>query len=58
MEKTYISKKELIAKLKISTRTFQRWQKMGLNIVKVGRTVLIEECDLDAFLQSYKIENS
>jgi excisionase family DNA binding protein len=55
MSADYLTKKELMAYLKISRTTVDRLMQQGLPYIKLERRVLFKCEDVDAFLETKKI---
>ena len=55
MSSEYLSKKDLMAYLKISAATVGRLMQQGLPYIKLPRRVLFKREDVDAFLETKKI---
>ena len=54
----YLTSKEVIKILHISSRTFQRYRDMRLMpFIQRGRTIFVKRSDLDAFQEANRIEN-
>ena len=54
----YLTSKEVIEILHISSRTFQRYRDMRLMpFIQRGRTIFVKRSDLDAFQESYRIKD-
>ena len=54
----YLTSKEVIKILHISSRTFQRYRDMRLMpFIQRGRTIFVKRSDLEAFQESYRIKD-
>ncbi len=54
----YLTSKEVIDILHISSRTFQRYRDMRqFPFIQRGRTIYVKRSDLDAFQEANRIEN-
>ena len=53
----YLTKKDLMAYLKISRTTVDRLMKEGLPHIKLDRRVLFRKEDVDAFLERFLVKS-
>ena len=56
MVNEYLTKKDLMAYLKISRTTADRLMKEGLPHIKLDRRVLFRKEDVDSFLERYLVK--
>ena len=56
MDTEYLSKKELMAYLKIGLATVGRLMKQGLPHIKLERKVLFRKRDVDEYMERYLIK--
>jgi excisionase family DNA binding protein len=55
METEYLTKKELLAYLKVSRTIVEKLMRQGLPHIKLDRRVLFRRSDVDAFLESRQV---
>jgi excisionase family DNA binding protein len=52
MESEYLTKKELLAYLKVSRTIIEKLMRQGLPHIKLDRRVLFRKADVDKFMES------
>ena len=52
MESDYLTKKELLAYLKVSRALVEKFMREGLPHIKLDRRVLFRKADVDKFMES------
>ena len=58
MENEYLTKMELMARLKVSRTIIDKFMRQGLPYIKLERRVLFKREDVDAFLESKTIRKA
>ncbi len=53
MNLTFLNRKEVCEKLRISIDTFEAWVRAGLPEYRIGRIIMVKQQELDGFIEAH-----